>query len=93
MRGNGHSSTGTGNRRQAVLCELDFKKELRERITRPPQLNPEMTFGELSARFLANAKVRRHHIDRLKMLLPYFSDMPLYTITRGTAQAFRKEPA
>lgn len=84
-------STGTGNRRQADLCELEFKKELQEKSLRPAGFNPEMTFGELSARFLASATVRKHHPDRLKMLLPYFSDMPICGITRSVAQEFRKE--
>ena len=85
-----HKSTGTGNRRQAELCELEFKKELQEKLLRPRQLNPEMTFGELAARFIANAKVRPHHLDRLKILLPYFSDTAIGQIDKGSVRKYRQ---
>ncbi len=86
-----HKSTKTGNRRQAELCELEFKKELHEKQSRPPQFNPDMSFGELTAQFIANGTVRPFHLDRLRILLPFFYDMSLKTISRASAQQYRQE--
>ena len=47
-------STGTGHRRQAEQMDRQFKEELNlaRHGMRAPE--PEMTFGELAARFLAD---------------------------------------
>src|SRR5216684_2241391 len=83
-------STGTGNRKQAELIEQRFKDELnleRQGITQP---KPEMTFGELAARFLAEGEPRPYHIDRLKLLLPYWSETPIGRITKAQARDYRR---
>src|SRR5258708_5775504 len=79
-------STGTGNRRQAELIEQRFKDELNLRQQGLSQLAPEMTFGELAARFLAEGSPRPYHIDRLKLLLPYWSETPIGRITKAQAR-------
>ena len=84
-------STGTGNRRQAELVEQKFKDELnlqRQGICEP---KPDMTFGELAARFLAEAEPRPYHIDRLKVLLPYWSETPIGRLSKARVQDYRKE--
>ena len=54
IEGNRHAkSTGTSNRRQAEAILRQFREELNERRHRLPQLKPEMTFGELTAHFIA----------------------------------------
>lgn len=82
-------STGTGNRRQAEQIEQRFKEEAnlkRHGLTQP---SPDMTFGELAARFLAEGSPKPYHIDRLKVLLPYWSDTPIGRITKARARDYR----
>src|SRR5258706_9102234 len=84
------ASTGTSNRSQAETIERKLKDEANLQRHQAVQANPKMTFGELAARFLANAQVKPHHLDRLKQILPYFSEMQLRSITKGMVQEFRK---
>ena len=67
-------STGTRNRRLAETIEQRLKDELDRRRLGASQLAPETTFGALAARFLAEGEPRPYHIDRLKLLLPYWSE-------------------
>jgi integrase len=83
-------STGTNNRRQAELIEQRFKDELNLKREGMSQLAPETTFTELTARFLAEAQVRPFHLDRLKVLLPYFGETHIGRITKNLAIAFRR---
>src|SRR5712692_3931565 len=83
-------STGTGNRRQAELLEQRFKDELNLQRQGISQLAPEMTFGELAARFLAEGSSRPYHIDRLKVLLPYWSETSIGRITKAQARDYRR---
>jgi integrase len=83
-------STGTGNLRQATLIEQRFREELnlkRHQITQPA---PQMTFGALTASFLAEGDSRPWHIDRLKVLLPYWSETPIGRIHKAMAADYRK---
>ena len=50
-----------------------------------------MTFGELSARFIASGSVRPHHLYHLKFLLPFFSDCPVLRLTKSLTDEFRKQ--
>ncbi len=83
-------STGTSTRRQAELIEQRFKDELNLKRQGMNQLAPETSFGELAARFLAEGQPRPYHLDRLKILLPYFAEMPIGRITKNLALAYRK---
>jgi integrase len=87
------SSTGTTNRRLAETIDQTLKQEESLRRHQPGlvEFNPAMTFGELAARFIANAGPKRFHLDRLKHLLPYFADVPLRAITKGTVRDYRQE--
>ena len=84
-------STSTSNRRIAEKVDQDFKEELvRVRLgMRMPQ--PEMTFGELTARFLAEGLQRPHHHHRLKALLPYFSEISIGRIGKALVRDYRSE--
>lgn len=84
-------STGTGNRRLAETIEQRFKEELnltRHQIVQP---DPHMSFGELAARFLAEGGARPWHIDRLKLLLPYWSEIPIGRIHKSMAADYRRK--
>jgi len=48
-----------------------------------------MKFGELAARFLAEGTPRPWHLDRLKLLLPFFSDCTLGGIHKGMVREYR----
>jgi integrase len=82
-------STGTGNLRIAQKVDQQFKEDLTlSRLgMRVPQ--PEMTFGELAARFLAEGSPKAWHLDRLKVLLPYWSDVAIGRISKGLVRDYR----
>ncbi|MFY9561298.1 MAG: site-specific integrase [Terriglobales bacterium] len=82
-------STGTGNRRIAEQIEQRFKEELNLKRQGMSQLAPDMTFGELAARFLAEGIQKRYHLDRLKVLLPYFGETPIGRISKALARDYR----
>jgi integrase len=80
---------GTGNRRRAEALEREFRDELEAQATGFAELQPEMTFAELAARFLASGEVKPHHADRLKMLLPFWGPMELRAINRAKVREYR----
>ena len=84
-------STGTSNRRKAEAIERQFRDELNERRHRLPQLKPTMTFGELTALFIGSGMGKPHSLDRLKHLLPFFSDIPLLNINTSAIRKYRQE--
>ena len=84
-------STGTNNRRQAEQIEQRFKDELNLRREGLSRLAPETTFSVLAARFLAEGQPKPYHIDRLKVLLPFFGEIAIGRITKNLAIAYRKE--
>lgn len=84
-----HKSTGTGNRQRAQLIDQRFKEELnlqRHHITSPV---PGMRFSELVARFLVDGSPRPYHLDRLKLLLPFFGDTPIGGIHKALVREYR----
>jgi integrase len=83
-------STGTGNLRRATLIEQRFREELNLKRHQIIQPAPQMTFGELTAQFLAEGAPRPWHIDRLKLLLPYWSETPIGRIHKAMATDYRK---
>jgi integrase len=82
-------STGTGHRRQAESVEHEFKEELNRRRHQIREASPDMTFGELAARFLADGSPRPYHFDRLKVLLPHFADHPIARISKPSVREYR----
>ncbi|MGH3429750.1 MAG: tyrosine-type recombinase/integrase, partial [Mycobacteriales bacterium] len=83
-------STGTGNRKLAEQILTSFKDELNLKRFGMTQLAPEMKFGELAARFLAVGSPRPFHIDRLKVLLPYWAEIPIGRITKPQTREYRQ---
>jgi integrase len=84
-------STETSNKRLARDIERKIREEAAARRfgVVEAQADEKMTFGDLAARFLAGSDVKRHHIDRLKNLLPYFADIPLLRLNKGMTADFR----
>lgn len=83
-------STGTSNRRQAETIENKLKEEVNARRFQIVQSDPNLTFGELAARFIASGSVRPHHLYHLKFLLPFFAEVPALRVTKGLAEDFRR---
>ena len=83
-------STGTANRRQAEQLFQKFKDEANATRHRLVQSNPDMTFGELAARFTGSGCVTARHIYHLKILLPFFADIPVLRLTKSLAEDFRR---
>jgi len=83
-------STGTGNRRLAEVIDQRFKDDLNLKRLGIRQPAPEMTFGELTARFLAEGVSRPYHNDRLKMLLPYFGGTEIGRINKAAVREYRE---
>jgi integrase len=87
------ASTGTGNRREAEAIDQKLKREanLRRHQIELVEFDPDLSFGALAARFIANAGPKPFHLDRLKHLLPYFADVPVARITKGMVRDYRME--
>ena len=85
-------STGTRNRRLAESIERKLREDanLRRHQVEAVDLDPDMTFGELTARFIANAGPKPFHLDRLKHLLPYFADVPVLRISKPMVRDYRE---
>ena len=82
-------STGTSNRRIAEKLDAEHKEELTLARLGMRIPVPEMTFGELAARFIAEGSPKAWHLDRLKPLLPYFSDLAIGRINKGLVRTYR----
>lgn len=82
-------STGSSNRRIAERIDQGFKEELNLAHMGIAEPKPEMKFSELAARFLADGSPRPYHIDRLKLLLPYWGETEIGRITKAAARAYR----
>lgn len=83
-------STGTNNKRQAETIEMRLKQEANAKRFQVCEVNPKLTFGELATRFIASGDAKKHHLDRLKVLLPYFADAQITRITHDQVAEYRK---
>jgi integrase len=83
-------ATGTANRRQAELIDQRFREELNLRRNQIIEPKPDMTFGELALRFLADGDRKAWHVDRLKVLLPYWSKVPIGRIHKSMVADYRR---
>ena len=83
-------STGTANRRQAERVEQKLKAEANAQRHQLVEVDRRMTFGNLAARFIANAEPRIYHMERLGVLLPYFSDIAILRITKAMTKDYRR---
>jgi integrase len=83
-------SLETSNRRHAETLEQRLKDKLHTKRFQLPDFKPEMLFGELHGRFLAEGEVKPHHRDRAKQFLPFFSETPIGSITKNDIARYRK---
>jgi integrase len=83
-------STGTSNRRQAETIQAKLKEEVNNRRFQIVEADPNMTFGEVAARFLASGSARPHHLYHLKFLLPNFSEIRVLRLTKSQGEDFRR---
>ena len=83
-------STGTGNRRMAELIAQKQREETNAHRHHILQVDPDLTFGALAARFLANGRATVYHVQRLKRLLGYFSDLEVVRLTKGLTDDYRQ---
>lgn len=83
-------STGTSNRKQAQTIEGKLKEEVNNQRFQIVREDPHITFGELSARFLASGIAHKHHVYHLKFLLPFFAETPALRITKSLTEEFRR---
>lgn len=84
-------STGTSNRRKAERIEQQFREEINDRRHRTPQINPDISFGALAARFIADGISTQYSVDRLQHLLPFFADIPVRDINQSLTRKYRQE--
>lgn len=84
-------STGTSNRRKAETIERQRREELNDRRQRIPQMNLAITFGALTARFIAEGMSTPYSLDRLQHLLPFFADIPVRDINQSLTRKYRQE--
>jgi hypothetical protein len=82
-------STGTNNRREAETIEREFREELNRKRHQIREASPDMTFADLAARFLADGSPRPYHLDRFKVLLPYFGEFPIGRISKPAVREYR----
>jgi len=82
-------STGTSNRRVAEKIDQQFKEDLALARLGMRQPEPEMTFDALAARFIAEGSPKPWHLDRLKLLLPYFGETPIGQIQKALVRQYR----
>jgi integrase len=83
-------SLETPNRRKAEILENRWKDELHTQRFQLPQLRPDMLFGELYGRFLAEGDVKPYHKQHAKKFLEFFSEMPIGRITKNDIARYRK---
>lgn len=83
-------STGTANRRQAEAIERKLKADANARRFELLDADPNGTFADVAAKFLASGSARPHHRYHLKFLLPFFGDTLAYKITKSQAAEFRR---
>lgn len=83
-------STGTSNRKRAETIETKLREEVNKNRFGMVEADPNMRFGELVAKFLANGAARPHHIYHLNFLLGFFSDTLVLRITKSMAEEYRR---
>ncbi len=84
-------STGTSNRRKAEQIERQRREELNDTRHRLPHANPDITFGALAARFIAERMSTPYSVDRLQHLLPFFADVSVRDINQSLTRKYRQE--
>src|SRR5205823_5453238 len=74
---------------QAELIEKKFREELNSQRHGVIRIDPKVTLGQLAAHFIAEVGCTANHEGRLRVLLPFWSEIPVLSINKGHAQEFR----
>jgi integrase len=84
-------STGTSNRRLAQAIDRKHEEELvaKRFQVEEHQYAPDMKFGELVAKFIAEKLAKPWHMERLKLVLPYFANFEIVRINRNAIRQYR----
>jgi integrase len=82
-------STGATSRRQAELVERKLREEVQLRQHGVVKADPYVSFGEITAKFIANGVAKPFHMGRLEQVLPFFGQVPVLRITKGFANEYR----
>jgi integrase len=84
-------STGTANKRLAEKIDRKHEDDLLARRFQVEQheFRPTMKFAELTTRFTASGVAKTWHLDRLKIVLPYFAGMEIAHINKSVVERFR----
>src|SRR5262249_38802506 len=84
-------STGTANKRLAEKIDRKHEEDLLARRfqVEDHQFNPAMKFAELATRFTGSGVAKAWHLDRLKLVLPYFAGMEIGHIGKSVIQKYR----
>jgi len=83
-------STYATTKRQA---EKVFQKLRQDAINRKlgiVQTDPDLTVGEVTARFIAERIATPYHLGRADIFLEYFADIPVIQLTRAETERYRK---
>jgi integrase len=84
-------STCTANKRLAEKIDRKHEEDLLARRFQVEEhrFNPAMLFAELATRFTRSGVAKPWHLDRLKIILPYFGGMEIGHISKSVVQRFR----
>jgi integrase len=84
-------STGTANKRLAEKIDRKHEEDLLAQRFQVEEhrFNPAMKFAELATRFTGSGIAKPWHLDRLKIILPYFGGMEIGHISKSVVQRFR----
>jgi integrase len=83
-------STGTNNFRQAMKIEQRFREELNMKDHQLVEPRPEMTVVELYVLFRSEGDCKAWHIDRMKVLLPYWGATAIGRIHKSMVVDYRR---
>jgi integrase len=72
------------------VVEQRLKEQARAARFQPASADPNIEFGALAALFLASASLRAHYIANLRMLLPFFAEIPLSRLSQTLADEYRR---
>lgn len=84
-------STGTANKRLAEKIDRKHEEELLARRFQVAEneFKPAMKFAELATRFVASGVAKAWHLERLKIVLPYFAGMEIGHIGKSVVERYR----
>jgi integrase len=82
--------TGSSDRRQAERIERKLREEANLRRFDIITADPNLTVGEVVAKYLAANERNQFYDGRLKQLLPFFADIPVLRLTRNSASEYRQ---